>query len=140
MASYYSLIAKAVAGLDPDATGESRRAIYERASAALLAQLRTISPPFTEAEITRERLALEDAVRKVEEEAARQAHDARVLTFSDLVSDTADLGKATAEANRRYHVLKENLFGIDRMPLMTVNGRATGRLNRIWRWRIRVPR
>jgi len=85
MASYYSLITKAVAGLDPDATGESRRAIYERASAALLAQLRTISPPFTEAEITRERLALEDAVRKVEEEAAQRAHDARVRTFSDLV-------------------------------------------------------
>jgi hypothetical protein len=140
MASYYSLIAKAVAGLDPDATGESRRAIYERASAALLAQLSSINPPFTEAEITRERLALEEAVRKVEEEAAQQAHDARIRTFSDLVTDIADLGKATAEANRRYHVLKENLFGIDRMPLMTVNGRATGRLNRIWRWRIRVPR
>jgi hypothetical protein len=50
------------------------------------------------------------------------------------------LGKATAEANSHYHVLKENLFGIDRMPLTSINGRATGRLNRIWRWRIRVPR
>jgi hypothetical protein len=140
MASYYSLITKAVAGLDPDATGESRRAIYERASAALLAQLRIINPPFTEAEIARERRALEEAVRKVEEEAAQRAHDARVRTFSDLVPDTADLGKATAEANRRYHALKANLFGIDRMPLMIVNGRATGRLTPIWRWRIRVRR
>src|ERR1700687_1779341 len=85
MPSYYSLIAKAVAGLDPDAPGESRQALYERASAALLAQLRTINPPFTEAEITRERLALEEAVRKVEGEAAQRARDARVPTFSDLV-------------------------------------------------------
>ena len=56
------------------------------------------------------------------------------------MTDTADLGKATAEANRRYHVLKENVFGIDQMPLMIVNGHATGRLTPIWRWRIRVPR
>jgi hypothetical protein len=140
MASYYSLIAKAVAGLDPDATRESRRAIYERASAALLAQLRAINPPFTEAEIACERLALEEAVRKVEEEAAQRVHDARVGTFSDLVTNPADLGKATAEANRRYHVLEANVFGIDRMPFMIVNGRAIGRLTPIWRWRIRVRR
>jgi hypothetical protein len=31
MADYYQLITKAVAGLDPDAPGESRRALYERA-------------------------------------------------------------------------------------------------------------
>ena len=66
MADYYQLITKAVAGLDPDASGESRWALYERARAALLAELRTINPPFTEAEITRERLALEEAVRRAQ--------------------------------------------------------------------------
>ena len=39
MADYYPLIARAIAGLDPSAPGESRRALYERARAALIAQL-----------------------------------------------------------------------------------------------------
>ncbi len=30
MADYYPLIARAIAGLDPSAPGESRRALYER--------------------------------------------------------------------------------------------------------------
>ena len=70
MADYYPLISRAIAGLDPAAPGENRRALYERARTALIAQLRTVSPPLTESEITRERLALEEAVRKVEAEAA----------------------------------------------------------------------
>lgn len=72
MADYYPLIARAIAGLDPN-TGEARRALYERARTALVAQLRGIQPPLQEAEITRERLALEEAVRKVEAEAARRS-------------------------------------------------------------------
>jgi hypothetical protein len=75
MADYYPLIARAIAGLDPSAPGESRRALYERARAALIAQLRGVQPPLSESEITRERLSLEEAVRKVESEAAQRARD-----------------------------------------------------------------
>jgi hypothetical protein len=75
MADYYPLIARAIAGLDPSAPGESRRALYERARAALIAQLRSVEPPLSESEITRERLSLEEAVRKVESEAAQRARD-----------------------------------------------------------------
>ena len=50
-----------------------RRALYERARTALVAQLRGVTPPLNESEITRERLALEEAIRKVEAEAARRA-------------------------------------------------------------------
>src|SRR5205085_954246 len=75
MADYYPLIARAIAGLDPSAPGESRRALYERARAALIAQLRSVQPPLSETEITRERLSLEEAVRKVESEAAQRARD-----------------------------------------------------------------
>lgn len=72
MADYYPLVAKAVAGLEKN-TGEGRRMLYERARTALVAQLRGMNdPPLTEAEITRERLALEEAIRKVEAEAARR--------------------------------------------------------------------
>ncbi len=76
MADYYPLIARAIAGLDPNAPGESRRALYERARAALIQQLRSVQPPLSESEITRERLALEEAVRKVESEAAQRAREA----------------------------------------------------------------
>src|SRR5581483_9812954 len=72
MADYYPLIARAIAGLDPQAPGESRRALYERARTALVAQLRSVEPALSESEITRERLALEDAIRKVEADAARK--------------------------------------------------------------------
>jgi hypothetical protein len=77
MADYYPLIARAIAGLDPSAPGESRRALYERARAALITQLRSVEPPLSESEITRERLSLEEAVRKVESEAAQRAREAR---------------------------------------------------------------
>ncbi len=53
-------------------TGEARRAaLYERARNALVAQLRSNQPALLEADITKERLALEEAIRKVEAEAAR---------------------------------------------------------------------
>ena len=71
MADYYPLIARAVTGLDKG-TGEARRALYERARIALVAQLRGVVPALSEADITRERLALEEAIRKVEAEAARR--------------------------------------------------------------------
>src|SRR6267378_2732047 len=64
MADYYPLVAKAIAGLERN-TGEGRRALYERARSALVAQLRGMSDPaLTEAEITRERLSLEEPIRK----------------------------------------------------------------------------
>lgn len=71
MADYYPLIARAVSSLDKS-TGDSRRALYERARTALIAQLRGVDPGLTEADITRERLALEEAIRRVESEAARR--------------------------------------------------------------------
>src|SRR6516165_4048606 len=72
MTDYHPLIARAVEGLDRS-TGEARRALYERARTALVTQLRAVDPPLSESEITKERLALEDAIRKVEADAARKA-------------------------------------------------------------------
>src|SRR5580698_9914553 len=76
MADYHPLIARAVEGLE-NSTGEARRGLYERARAALVSQLRSIEPPLSEADITRERLALEDAIRKVEAESVRKARAER---------------------------------------------------------------
>jgi hypothetical protein len=74
MADYHPLILRAVEGLDKN-TGENRRALYERARTALVAQLRGVVPALDESEITRERLALEEAIRKVEAESARRARE-----------------------------------------------------------------
>ncbi len=71
MADYYPLIARAVAGLEKN-TGDARRALYERARTALVAQLRGVTPALSESDVTRERLALEESIRKVEAESARQ--------------------------------------------------------------------
>jgi len=72
MTDYHPLIARAVDGLAKN-TGEARRALYERARSALVAQLRSVEPALSESDITKERLALEEAIRKVESEAARKA-------------------------------------------------------------------
>jgi hypothetical protein len=68
MADYYPVLSRAIAGLESNAP-EQRRAVYERARKALVVQLRGYSPPLSESEITRERLALEDAVRRLEADA-----------------------------------------------------------------------
>ena len=71
MADYYPLIARAVAGLEKN-TGDARRVLYERARTALVTQLRGVNPALNELDVTRERLALEEAIRKVEADAARK--------------------------------------------------------------------
>ena len=97
MADYYPLIARAIAGLDPSAPGEARRALYERARAALIAQLRSVDPPLSESEITRERLSLEEAVRKVESEAAQRA---REVPRAGVGGDRARAGDAFRATTR----------------------------------------
>jgi hypothetical protein len=70
MADYRPLIARAVAGLDNN-TGQVRRTLYERARTALVTQLHRVQPVLEETEITREQVALEQAIRKVEADATR---------------------------------------------------------------------
>jgi hypothetical protein len=72
MADYFPVISRAVAGLENN-TGEARRAVYERARAAIVKQLRAIDPPLSEDDIGRERMNLEEAIRRVEAEAPAPA-------------------------------------------------------------------
>src|SRR6476659_7007089 len=69
MAEYYTVLKKAVGGLDANSS-ESRRTVYDKARNALIGQLKAVDPPLTTAEISRQRLELEEAIRKVEREAA----------------------------------------------------------------------
>jgi hypothetical protein len=67
MAEYYVVLKRAVAAFNPGA-GDQRRAVYDKARSALIGQLKAIDPPLTTAEISRQRLELEEAIRKVERE------------------------------------------------------------------------
>jgi len=69
MNDYYPVIARAVADRG---TGESRRSVYERARRAV-AQLHFNQPALLDADIAKEQLALEEAIREVEAEAARNS-------------------------------------------------------------------
>ena len=92
MANYYPLIGKAVAGLEKN-TGEARRILYERARNALVTQLRSVTPPLSESDITRERLALEEAIRKIEADAARRARTGNLQARSDRPPGEAAPGR-----------------------------------------------
>ncbi|WP_425089584.1 hypothetical protein [Stappia sp.] len=71
MADYYPVLKKTVAAL-PENTGAARREIYQRARKAIVAQLKGYDPPLSPSEITAEQLRLEESIRKVEAEAARE--------------------------------------------------------------------
>ena len=122
MADYYPLISRAVSGLDKN-TGENRRALYDRARVALVHQLRGVQPALEESEITRERLALEESIRKVEAEAAKRARaeasepeepslrDRGLRDFRETVAEAEGLGSASAEAKRAAHATYEAMPG-----------------------------
>jgi hypothetical protein len=93
MADYYPLISRAVAGLEKS-TGENRRALYERARKALVDQLRGVSPALSETDITRERLALEEAIRKVETESARAMRQAPMEKRAPRVEEPTPASRA----------------------------------------------
>jgi len=148
MADYYTLIKKAVVRLDPAAPRQSRQALYERARVAQTTQLRTIDPPLSEAEIVCEQLELEEAVRRVEAEAAQRAGDLRVPTLDDLVAAAANIGEPIIRTDSPSPVVQTKALadplspnqGIEVPLLMVVSGGATARLVRYWRWRSLPPR
>ena len=65
MADYYAILKRAVEAV-PTQTREQRQTIYDKARKALLAKLQNMDPPLTPADISKQRMALEEAVRAVE--------------------------------------------------------------------------
>jgi hypothetical protein len=81
MIDYHALILRAVADLNPN-TDETRRLVYERTRAALANHLQTLNPPLGESERMQQRLALEEAFRRVEAEVAKATQSGR--TFQEF--------------------------------------------------------
>jgi SPOR domain len=106
MTDYHPLIARAVEGLDRS-TGEARCALYEQARHALVAQLRSNQPALLEADITKERLALEEAIRKVEAEAVRKSRSEPRAERRPRAGWTAVLPSARERLLRGWSSLKK---------------------------------
>jgi hypothetical protein len=70
MADYYSIIANAVSALDWN-TEDGRQRLYERARAALIAEMRGADPALNQSDILVARISLEEAIGEVEAEARR---------------------------------------------------------------------
>ena len=81
-ANYHRLIACVVKGLDRS-TAEAREVVYERARTALTAHLRLNQAGLSQADVVKERLALEEAIRKIEAEAARESRTEIMVRYSD---------------------------------------------------------
>jgi hypothetical protein len=79
MGDYYTIMAKAVGTLDPD-TADARLLLYERARAALLAELRGADPAPDPSDIMAAQMLLELAIGEVEADAQR---DQRALQTMD---------------------------------------------------------
>jgi hypothetical protein len=79
MADYYSIVARAIRGLDPN-TPAARRRLHDRARSALL------SAPIPRSEIVIAQMALDTAIEQVEADAGLMALEKSV----DTLSGTAD--------------------------------------------------
>jgi len=67
MTDYYSVISSAVSNL-PSKTVQARWEVYDRACIALQEKLLALDPPTSGDELANEQLALETAIRSVEED------------------------------------------------------------------------
>ena len=67
MTDYYPLLATVVATLDPN-TAEARRQLYDSARVGFPTYLGNLDPPLSDSDVTRERTALEETIRRLEAE------------------------------------------------------------------------
>jgi hypothetical protein len=89
---YYSIIVRAVSRL-PSKTDEARHGIYERARTVLQEKLRTLDRPISEAELAKAQFALEEAIRRVEQDVAietavgRMEQDLKAADMREIVRE-----------------------------------------------------
>jgi hypothetical protein len=105
MVDYYQIVQRAVAALDPD-TEASRQALYDRARAALAAQLCLKNPPLPNDSIRAELVALDDAIKKVESEAWSKRYEINV----ERKIAVDEKGGGTPKRNAVFRVLSAALM------------------------------
>jgi hypothetical protein len=99
------LIARAVEGL-PEQNPDTRHAVYERARTALIAQLRSLNPPLSEAEIQQESRSLDEAINRVEADHAPAAFDADHASTGPTDEPPVRLGSESSRGAASVHGLR----------------------------------
>ena len=116
MVDFTDVLSRAVAGKK---TYDERRAVYERARQALLNQLRALDPPLAESDVTRQRLALEESIRKIESEASTLAAASRAAALrrpSQGVGGAAVPSSVPPSAPRPPAAASDNAMALPDMP------------------------
>jgi hypothetical protein len=142
MADYYSILAGAVTGLDPD-NPTARRRLYDRARSALLSEMQNAYPPIPRFEITNAQIALDTAIVQVEA-------DAGLVALKKFVQHVERDGGPNVEhfeeCGRSYHGVQPNLVAtagpiptvsVPRLPAnqnVVRRGSFSG-IRRLFRWR-----
>src|SRR5258708_4586843 len=96
MADFYSILSKGIDALDRN-TPEERRRLYERATKALIAEMRDLDPALNQSEFQVARKSLKEAIVKIEIEAA-EAEAAKTDAETEAETETKAEPKAEAEA------------------------------------------
>jgi hypothetical protein len=109
MADYYSILAGAVRGLDPN-TPAARRRLYERARSALLSEMHKAHPPIARSEILVAQMALDTAIGQVEADAClvalKKSGEQFEWDVEPTVPETAD--EDIEECGRPYQGVEPN--------------------------------
>src|SRR5213075_873621 len=79
MTDFYPMVLAALSKLDRN-TEETRQALYQRARTTLASRLRQLDPPLSEQRIMEERLAFEEAIRRVEADCAQGLVERELLS------------------------------------------------------------
>jgi hypothetical protein len=90
MAGFYSILSKSINALDRN-TPEARRRLYERATVALIAEMRGFDPALNQSEFQVAWRSLKEAIVKIETEAAAE-------TEAEIETEAEPKAEAEAEA------------------------------------------
>ena len=111
MAGFYSILSKGIAALDPN-TPEARRRLYERAIAALVAEMRGTDPALDQSEFQVAWKSLKEAIVKIETEAEAEIEaeaeveaeiEARAETEAEIEAEAEAKAEAEAQRDRLIH-------------------------------------
>ncbi|SNZ21088.1 hypothetical protein [Cohaesibacter gelatinilyticus] len=120
MADYYAILKRAVVAL-PDSTREQRQAVYDKARNALLKQLQGMNPPLPPAEISKQRVALEEAVRSVERDLMLEGEaQENVSSAADAVEPTTPSAPVVSEPQVEAPVSQEPIVS-NKAPTVSVS-------------------
>lgn len=115
MADYYPLIARAVEGLS-EQSPDRRQAVYERARTALTAQLRSLDPPLSEAEIQQEIRSLDEAIVRVEADYAPPPAGFDAEAFASTLADDRPAQPAADASRAAVHGLRAPAPAVEDEP------------------------